>query len=940
MKSGSIPFLLLVFGALLVRADADTGMDVMPGQEHESIQATGEYWYWRGVFYLELGGKNRATGRRFLEKSAEMGFAPAMNQQASAYLNGHYGYPQDLPEARRLLKMGSEAGDGYAMVNYAQCLYEGWGGRKDSEAAASWARKSLEADTAYYEGEPGPAFLGQLTEEEQLQMASVRSSVSLDVDEDPVSSSKNDARTLPGFIAADAGREAEAAAYFIEAANLREKGRAGNAVAAFEASRCLAMGHGVESDFDRAVDHLRLARAIEEANAARMATQLYHLLVLDQMDMDDFGEDAQATIRETYFSRMRDFGSRFADEESDRFDPVEAEEWYRLAASEGDWSVLPVLGGLYLNSDYKTFSPEKARAWFRKGWEEGDNSLAGLNYALCLLGAIGGEADEDSAEGIFEALRDTLFAANLPFRGEELEPPVTEAGLLEIDRQWAEDGDAEAEYFYGYRLEHGLGLQANRVRAESWYEKAIEKGHPGAMIALAGILIERHSSYSKTMRKRILELLERAREAGNPEALRVLADFKRKSDPVRSLFEIIRLLERYLEAVPDSPQGLTSYARAEIELLDSRYFEGDPEGRDSAVKRVLDSLLQAGEQDYAPSLVELGRIYLAGELVKQDKQKALFHYQKAADLGYRKAARSLAVMYRDGEGTPVDADLAAYYYRRVIENEDLFAESYRTSVDALLSLYLDGSLSFRNPDLFRYWIFLKSKWDTTGSYMMLSDFLMQEEFYTEAIELFNEMKILEIKQTENLNVGGDAVAFTYADPAEGLLRGRAYSGLGRCYGQGLGVDKDEALAGEYYARAITYGNADGFFHGALEALNAGEAEKGLRYLRLAADRGSADACFELGTRILSGESGAQAELGMYYLRQAAEFSHREAMLFLAGSFLRELPGAPTLDEALQYALRARNLGSDRAIQLVRKLEALKEKLDDRGGGSSFFRRLG
>ena len=94
-----------------------------------------------------------------------------------------------------------------------------------------------------------------------------------------------------------------------------------------------------------------------------------------------------------------------------------------------------------------------------------------------------------------------------------------------------------------------------------------------------------------------------------------------------------------------------------------RYFEisGDKTDCDKVIEcfeRI------ANHSDDATALYNLGYFYAEGKGMYQDYQKALYYYQKAADLGSSNACNNLGVMYNSGKGVERNYSLAVKYYQK------------------------------------------------------------------------------------------------------------------------------------------------------------------------------------------------------------------------------------------------------------------------------------
>jgi len=85
-----------------------------------------------------------ASGLDQLQKSANLGFAPAQFYLAKLYETGGAGVKKDLGEARRWTQRAAEAGEPRAMHNLALYEFNGEGGAKDQADATHWFRRAAE----------------------------------------------------------------------------------------------------------------------------------------------------------------------------------------------------------------------------------------------------------------------------------------------------------------------------------------------------------------------------------------------------------------------------------------------------------------------------------------------------------------------------------------------------------------------------------------------------------------------------------------------------------------------------------------------------------------------------------------------------------------------------------------------------------------------------
>ena len=158
-------------------------------------------------------------------------------------------------------------------------------------------------------------------------------------------------------------------------------------------------------------------------------------------------------------------------------DYTEAAKWYRMAAEQGYDNSQINLGVLYeygagVSKDYA-----EAEKWYRKAAEQGNEKAA---EGLRRIGASG-TGSYSSGMGSYSSgtsLRDTVSLAKAYF----LRQQYREAAQL--FHQAAQQGDAESQWYIGFLLCQGQGVQQDPVAGASWYRRAAEQGHAPAQCFL------------------------------------------------------------------------------------------------------------------------------------------------------------------------------------------------------------------------------------------------------------------------------------------------------------------------------------------------------------------------------------------------------------------------------------------------------------------------
>jgi TPR repeat protein len=138
--------------------------------------------------------------------------------------------------------------------------------------------------------------------------------------------------------------------------------------------------------------------------------------------------------------------------------------------------------------------------------------------------------------------------------------------------------------------------------------------------------------------------------------------------------------------------------------------------------------------------------------------------------------------------------------------------------------------------------------------------------------------------------------------------------LGRLYGTGSGVARDDVEAVSWYRKGAAAGNTSAMTALAValvEGRGTGkDPQEGVRLLRAAADKGNYDAMFRLGVALVDGKIAAKdAAEAMRLFTRAAEAGHVPAMLDLASMYNAGEGGPADPVKAALWYKRAADLGN-------------------------------
>lgn len=198
------------------------------------------------------------------------------------------------------------------------------------------------------------------------------------------------------------------------------------------------------------------------------------------------------------------------------------------------------------------------------------------------------------------------------------------------------------------------------------------------------------------------------------------------------------------------------------------YFEGFSKKRKPDYKLAKHYLSLASNQEHPIAQYQLGYMYHIG-YGEANKESARLYLIKSADNGYIKAQAMVGQMYVYGDNVQADGNMAEKYLTLAAENNDAMSQFL------LAVLYEHNNYK----EKFYYWM----ERAALNNYKDAQDFIaahyIKEKKYKKAIDMFNRL----IMQKDV----------------------RGYLGLGTCYENGYGIDKNLKKAEEYYLYAYDNG---------------------------------------------------------------------------------------------------------------------------------------
>ena len=525
----------------------------------------------------------------------------------------------------------------------------------------------------------------------------------------------------------------------------------------------------------------------------------------------------------------------------------EAVKYFRRAADAGDTTAMYLLGICYKYGLGTEPDQEKAFMYFKHA-SDLDYTPAAIHAALqCECTPSDTGADFTTAFDIYQNAASAgdpmaLFKVAQYFEhGNGVDQDFEEA--FKMCRIAANAGNVRAMTSLGRYYEYGIGTDISIPDAIHYYEMAAAEKNIPAQYALRRLVPDHPMQktlqlYSEVFDKVVDALSERyPREkilyanhpanAKDPESLLIcgiLSNAVKRFCAYAYDFAFESFYKAACAGIPEALWYTADYFMAGKYALRNQKF-------------AFELFRRAADQDYTPALWALGFFYELGLFVDADIKKAVEYYQTAADRGYNPAKVTLAIMYETGIYFDADFEKANEYYAAVDEDRSLlepWAEIDKSFVAINIS---DDVLQYR---IYRYEeIRSMDSSKFFGSYSRLSDLgnvyamyrlaHMYEEgtskstkrpdrafyYYKKAAELGYAPAKADFDRFCSENPTVVARYYASADSTESntekafeLYRTAAESGnasamlhTAKCYYEGIGTEKDEALAYHWACRA-------------------------------------------------------------------------------------------------------------------------------------------
>ncbi|MBL9215489.1 MAG: sel1 repeat family protein [Opitutaceae bacterium] len=850
--------------------------------------------FWESIRLLESKSEaERAAGRQALQEVADLENTHAQLQLGLYLLYGSGGFPRNERKGINLIRLAAERGNAFAQSTLGACYATGQGTRRNDGLAEKWLTAALAPEANF------TLLTRPMPKEGDPAQPAESAGVVGDIGNDPVNESKARAHYYLAVVKDRQNRQEEAQRHYVAAATAGVDARSGIYPAAVQAALNYAFGQGVPKDHAKSTEMLELSRKLSARARVRQVHQYVAMKVVDEFATADLEEKAEEAGAGDQMELQARIAQQFADKKSKNYNLAEAAKWYELAAESGQKWALLELALLYAGGQLGPPDPAKAFRYLEKaaGGEKDAFIPAKANLAICYQNGFGTPKDPAKANEIFQRYRNIDIVCHQGAIGKCPTSLVSTAEALKLNETLARSHDPHAQYLLGVRYANGIGVAQSYEEALKWYKRAAAAKHGGALGQL-GLICQFNPGWLGIRNwdrayAQAAAYYRQGAEAGDADAttnyaLLFYQGIGVPADPAKAETYFLKALELNpkLYAAHNNLGALyEKKLRALVTTIDHtsiNEFRG----------KMLTHYEAAVKGDFAIAAYNLGLLYDEGVVVAVDKRRSYSYMEQAAAQDLPAAHYVLGVMHERGIGVPVTLTEAAYHYRLAA------LEGHVDALRKLANFYLTGRGVSSDLERANFWLDQLARRGNAQALTIMIDIQLKNGDYPRAVKTLQ----------------------AFRNHANAELSGFCYDRLAICYAQGLGVKQNLDRALKYSDIAAQKGNGEALNRLAESEIGAGKIKEGVATLRRAA-AGSRDASFSLGKLYYHGQYVDKDEReALRYLRHAADLNHPGAQIFLATLTFNEAPGAPTLEQAIQYAQQAENNGHPQAIKVREKLE--------------------
>lgn len=224
----------------------------------------------------------------------------------------------------------------------------------------------------------------------------------------------------------------------------------------------------------------------------------------------------------------------------------------------------------------------------------------------------------------------------------------------------AAQGNVDAIRCLGYLYLNGCLGEVDLDKAMEYFNQALEQGDPDANVGIGRAYLAGYGDPESSTAP-ALEYIETAFKQGRPSGIYYMAYLYEEGIGVsQDINQAMELYQGVLEMKELSRYDayLTDAARTRIGIL---YVEG--QGIPQDYEKALSSFKASAKNGYAVAQYYMGQMYENGYGVDRDYETAYDWYYKAAEQDFAPALNQLGYLFYKGNGVEANLDQAVYYHK-------------------------------------------------------------------------------------------------------------------------------------------------------------------------------------------------------------------------------------------------------------------------------------
>ena len=592
----------------------------------------------------------------------------------------------------------------------------------------------------------------------------------------------------------------------------------------------------------------------------------------------------------------------------------EAWKWYEKAAKNNDAEAQKMLGIIC----YHTDNIEEASFWFIKAAEQGEPEAQSILGNMYYTGNGTVERDFKEAFNWFcrAAEQGNAYAqyriGDMYYNGDFVDRNYNKA--FDWFLKAARRNNAAAQFEIGNMFENGISVEQNYSSALMWYKKADANGDERAAEKIKEFKVTRNAdiytadfssddeeaqcekaeaSHEDEVEQKEEPTPERtndAEEGGNESAQVVTENEKRKFNVGKFVVSIglvaliaVSLFSIYDDSEEDDESSEEVTDAEELFVRGLGYYSGN--GVRQNYDKAIEYFLKAAEQGLPEAQASLGEMYREGRGVDRDYKESFKWYLKAAESGMPESQYNVGYMYYNGEGVEVSKEKAAEWFMKAADQGYAPAQNYLGKM-----FFLGEGLPVNEGEGIR----LYKRSAAQGNENARSALKMIAEKALEAAKggdaglqfVVGGMYMLGDGFEQNYE---EAVKWFEKAAAQGLVDAKFF--LGSMYECGEGVEKNYDTAFKWFKEAADLGDKE-----AMGILNDWDHVREKRFAGCSLERimefakqGEAEAMFAVGCKYFYGDYYEDIEVNykeaLNWFLKAADKGYAEAAHYIGNMYL-------------------------------------------------------